>query len=93
MISLEKIPTELRGRILIEMTMTVRPDLSHLAKPGTILRAGHRYQAISNRRGIISAFCHNGEKLGVKPGEFRFILAPEKILKRYNICPECKEAS
>lgn len=50
-------------------------------KPGTILRADMEYQAISNKNGAISGLCDNGEYLGVKPGEFDFIEAPEWVLK------------
>jgi hypothetical protein len=39
------------------------------------------YQAISNKNGAISGLCENGEYLGVKPGEFEFVEAPEWVLK------------
>lgn len=73
--------------IKIRMRKTVRPDfplgLVGLLgeKPGTILRAGMEYQAISNQNGAISGLCENGEYLGVKPGEFEFVEAPEWVLK------------
>lgn len=52
----------------IKMLCNVRPDLIFLAKPGTILRAGMQYEAVSNKNGAISGICENGEALGVKPG-------------------------
>ena len=51
-----------------------------LATP-TVLIAGKTYPAVSNRHGAISGICDNGERLGVKPGEFEFVNAPEWILK------------
>jgi hypothetical protein len=72
-------------KIRIRMTENVPPDFLFGkiggAKPGTILRAGEEYDAISNRNGAISGKCENGETLGVKPGEFEFIEAPEWVLK------------
>lgn len=73
--------------IKIRMKKTVRPDfplgiIGLLGeKPGTILRAGMEYQATSNKNGAISGLCDNGEYLGVKPGEFEFVKAPEWVLK------------
>ena len=68
-------------KIRIRMKHDVRPDLIFLAKPGTILRAGMEYNATANKNGAISGICENGEALGVKPGEFEFIEAPEWVLK------------
>lgn len=51
-----------------------------LATP-TVLIAGRTYHAVSNRHGAIAGICDNGERLGVKPGEFEFVSAPEWILK------------
>jgi hypothetical protein len=70
--------------IRIRMLQNVRPDLIFLAKPGMILRAGLEYKAISNHYGAISGLCENGEYLGVKPGEFQFIEAPEWVLAIHN---------
>lgn len=73
--------------IKIRMTRNVRPDFLFGIvgllgeKPGTILRAGVEYQAMSNKNGAISGICENGECLGVKPGEFEFVDAPEWVLK------------
>jgi len=50
---------------------------------GTVLRAGKEYSAESNPNGAISGICANGELLGVKPGEFEFIEAPEWVLKKW----------
>lgn len=65
----------------IRMIRNVRSDIPFISKPGTILRAGMEYAAISNQHGAISGQCDNGEYLGVKPGEFEFIEAPRWILK------------
>lgn len=73
--------------IKIRMKKTVRPDfplgiIGLLGeKPGTILRAGMEYQAMTNKNSAISGLCDNGEYLGVKPGEFEFVEAPEWVLK------------
>ena len=50
----------------------------------TILMEGKTYQAVSNRHGAISGICDNGERLGVKPGEFEFVTAPDWILEIHN---------
>ena len=63
----------------IRMLETVRPDLPFLAKPGTILTAGEEYEATSNRNGAISGLCENGEYIGVRPGEFVFLDAPDWV--------------
>ena len=57
----------------IRMLTTVRPDISFLAMPGTILRAGETYEATKNRNGAVSGICDNGNTLGVKPGEFEIV--------------------
>lgn len=66
--------------IRIRMLKNVRPDLLFLAKPETILRQDLEYEAKSNQNGAISGLCDNGEYLGVKPGEFELISAPEWVL-------------
>jgi predicted RNA-binding Zn-ribbon protein involved in translation (DUF1610 family) len=55
------------------MLMTVTPDFSFLAKPGTILKKGDTYEATENKNGAVSGICENGEVLGVKPHEFKRI--------------------
>lgn len=77
--------------IRIHMLENVRPDFLFMAKPGTILRAGQIYDAVSNPHGAISGICENGETLGVKPGEFEFIEAPDWVLDIWKShCPVCK---
>lgn len=65
----------------IKILENVTADLGFLAKPGTFLCAGEEYEAKANRNGAISALCENGEWLGVKPGEFEFVEAPEWVRK------------
>lgn len=67
--------------IRIKMLDTVRPDIPFLAKPGTILHCGEEYEATTNKNGAVSGICANGERLGVKPGEFEFISAPDWLKK------------
>lgn len=69
------------NKIRIRMLQTVIPDLYFLTRPGSILISGREYDAVSNQNGAISGICGNGEPLGVKPGEFEFITAPDWILK------------
>lgn len=82
--------------IKIRMLQNVRPDfplgiIGLLGeKPGTILRASMEYQAMSNKNGAISGLCENGEYLGVKPGEFEFIVAPEWVLDIWKGRKECR---
>lgn len=70
-------------KIRIRMLKTVYPDLLFIQRMphGTILRAGMEYNATSNRNGAISGVCDNEVVLGVKPGEFEFVEAPEWVLK------------
>ena len=76
--------------IRIRMLKTVRPDFLFMAKPGTILRADEECNAVSNQYGAISGISENGERLGVKPGEFEFVEAPDWVLDIWkNLCPVC----
>jgi hypothetical protein len=69
---------EMMSEIRVRMSKTVRPDIP-LGPPGTIALVGEVYEAESNPQGAISVVCKNGEKLGVKPGEFEFIDAPQWV--------------
>lgn len=66
--------------IKIRMLENARPELLFLAKPGTVLRRGKVYEAKSNPRGAVSGLCANWEYLGVRPGEFVFVEAPEWLI-------------
>lgn len=70
-----------KAEIRIRMLQNVRPDLAFAAKPRTILRGGEEYPAMTNHNGAISGICESGEALGVRPGEFEFVSAPEWVLK------------
>lgn len=61
----------------IKMLCTVRPDIRFLGAPGTVLRVGEVYEATANKNGAVSAWCSNGELLGVKPAEFEFVSLPK----------------
>ena len=66
--------------IRIKMLCTVRSDKIsdiQLGEPGTILRVSEEYDAVANKNGAITAICSSGEKLGVKPAEFEFLLLPK----------------
>lgn len=65
----------------IRMLCTVRPDLMFAAEPGTVLRAGEEYEATANKHGAVCGICENGHVLGVKPGEFEFVKAPDWLLE------------
>ena len=71
--------------IRIRMKTDVLPDILYLAKPGTILRVGREYEAEANRNGAVIALCDNGEKMGVKPGEFEFLEAPKWLQNIWRI--------
>lgn len=73
------------GNITIKMAKTVRPDMPFLTKSGTILRCGEKYDATANRNGAISGVCENGEKLGVRPGEFEFITITEWVFDIWSV--------
>lgn len=49
----------------------------------TFLLEGHEYAATANRNAAIAGICDNGQILGVKPGEFEFIEAPEWVLRNW----------
>jgi hypothetical protein len=66
----------LRVRILT----TTRGNMM-ISPPGTILREGDEVEAETNPQGAISGLCKNGEWLGLYPGEFEFISAPEWVLR------------
>lgn len=68
-------------KIRIKMIKTVRPDIPFLATdPKTILVIGEVYNAVANKNGAIAGICDNLKRLGVKPGEFEFVEAPEWLL-------------
>lgn len=71
----------MNDNIRIRMLRTVRPEMPFLATPGTILRQGTEYPAATNQHGAISGLCANGEYMGVRPGEFEFVEAPDWVLK------------
>ena len=72
---------EFSDTIRIRMLQTVRPDFPQLAKRDSVLWYAEEYEAVSNKHGAISGICKNGDLLGVKPGEFEFIEAPEWVLQ------------
>ena len=55
------------------MAKTLYPDEVcgiSLGKPGTMLELDQVYDCWVNIHGAVAGWCDNGEKLGVKPGEF-----------------------
>lgn len=57
----------------IKMLETVRPDFPFLltgVPADTILICSEVYEATKNKHGAVCGICENGQKLGVKPGEF-----------------------
>ena len=69
--------------IEIHMLTTIR-GIAFISKPGTILYKDIKYKAEANKNGAVSGVCDNGEKLGVKPGEFEFVKAPQWLLEIHN---------
>lgn len=67
----------------IKMIQDVRSELPFLSTPGTILRYGKIYDAVSNKHGAISARCENGQMLGVRPGEFEFVSLPKSVYDKW----------
>ena len=68
-------PANYRGRVprKIKMAKTLYPDEIEgisLGKPGTMLELNMVYECWVNSHGAVAGYCDNGEKLGVKPGEF-----------------------
>ena len=60
----------------IKMLETVRPDFPFLLSGvsfDTILICGEEYEATQNKYGAVCGICENGQKLGVKPGEFEIV--------------------
>lgn len=64
--------------ITIRMKQTVYPDLFYGIKPGTVLKSGRVYRATIGEKGAVCGICENGERLGVKPGEFEVIDAEKE---------------
>jgi len=59
--------------VKIKMLETVRPDFPFLltgVPVDTVLICGEVYEATRNKYGAVCGICENGQKLGVKPGEF-----------------------
>ena len=57
----------------IKMLETVRPEFPFLltgVPVDTVLICGEVYEATRNKYGAVCGICENGQKLGVKPGEF-----------------------
>lgn len=60
----------------IKMLETVRPELPFLlfgAHRDTVLVYGEVYEAAKNKYGAVCGICKNGQRLGVKPGEFEIV--------------------
>lgn len=60
----------------IKMLKTVRPDFLFLLTGvpfDTMLVFGEVYEATQNKYGAVCGICENGEKIGVKPGEFEIL--------------------
>lgn len=60
----------------IKMLETVRPDFPFLltgVQLDTVLVYGEVYGATKNKYGAVCGICKNGQKLGVKPGEFEIV--------------------
>jgi hypothetical protein len=57
----------------IKMAKTLYPDEVYginLGKPGTMLELDQVYACWVSIHGAVAGWCDNGERLGVKPGEF-----------------------
>lgn len=60
----------------IKMLETVHPEFPFLltgVPADTILICGEIYEATRNKYGAVCGICKNGQKLGVKPGEFEIV--------------------
>lgn len=60
----------------IKMLETVRPDFPFLligVPSDTVLVCGKVYEATKNKYGAVCGICENGQRLGVKPGEFEIV--------------------
>lgn len=69
-------------KIVIKMLKSVRPDMFFNPIDATTQAVyGHTYNATAGKLGAVCAICDNGKLLGVKPGEFEFVEAPEWLLK------------
>ena len=72
-------------KIKVRLLKNVRGN-SYISPPETIARRELEYEGYSNPNGAISAILPNGEKLGLYPGEFEFIEAPEWVLRIWAKC-------
>jgi len=73
------------SKIRIRMLKTVIPEFpfNPIASPQIRLLKEEEYDATSNKYGAVSAICSSGDPLGVKPGEFEFVSAPQWVLKQW----------
>jgi hypothetical protein len=74
---------EVKEEIRIRMRKTVRAVF--IFSSNIFLETGKEYPATTNKYGAISGVCDNGELLGVRPGEFEFISAPEWVLFMHGV--------
>jgi len=79
------------SKIKIRMLRTVRPEFPFNGNPAIELLKGKEYDATSNIHGAICGICASGDKMGVKPGEFTFVCAPEWVLEIW--MPDATRAS
>jgi|GEM_PF-2031932 len=70
--------------IRVRITKTVRPDLPDVFADKHVANPGEEYEAESNRNGAVSIIFPDGSRLGVKPGEFEFIEAPDWLRKLHS---------
>lgn len=69
----------------IKMLKTLRPNSFFFIATGTpvdtVLIEGHEYAATANSNAAVAGICDNGQTIGVRPGEFEFVEAPEWVLR------------
>lgn len=64
------------SEVIIRTTKTIRGLFAPTLPPG-------EYEAGYNKNGAVYIKLPYGETLGVKPGEFEFIKAPDHLLERW----------
>ncbi len=58
----------------IRMLQTVIPEFWFLLPlPTPVLESGKIYEAVTNAHGAVTGICRDGQRLGVKPGEFEIV--------------------
>ena len=67
----------------IRMIKEVRSDIPVFSTSRNVLEFGKTYGATANKHGAVCGRCDNGELIGVRPGEFKFVELPKWLYDKW----------